>query len=62
MIWRMESLVYIDDHFILGKEARVSALDLSVLRGFGVMDYFRTYGGKPFRLQDHLERFIFSSF
>ena len=57
----MRTLVYIDDHFVDGEEAKVSALDLSVLRGFGVMDYFRTYGGKPFRLREHLERFIFSA-
>lgn len=57
----METLVYIHDQFIEGTKAHVSALDLSVLRGFGVMDYLRTYGGRPFRLKDHLERFIFSA-
>lgn len=57
----MRTLVYINDQFVKGEEAKVSALDLSVLRGFGVMDYFRTYGGKPFRLREHLERFIFSA-
>lgn len=57
----METLVYIHDQFIEGSKAHVSALDLSVLRGFGVMDYLRTYGGRPFRLKDHLERFIFSA-
>ena len=57
----METLVYIHDQFIDGTQAHVSALDLSVLRGFGVMDYLRTYGGRPFRLREHLERFIFSA-
>ena len=54
-------LVYINDQFVESEEAKVSALDLSVLRGFGVMDYLRTYGGRPFRLKEHLERFIFSA-
>ena len=54
-------LVYINDQFVESEEAKVSALDLSVLRGFGVMDYLRTYGGRPFRLKEHLVRFIFSA-
>jgi len=57
----MKTLVYIHDQFIDGKKATISPLDLSVLRGFGVMDYLRTYGGKPFRLKQHLKRFIFSA-
>ncbi|MDJ0651496.1 MAG: aminotransferase class IV [Simkaniaceae bacterium] len=57
----MRTLVYIHDQFVDGTKAHISALDLSVLRGFGVMDYLRTYGGRPFRLKEHLERFIFSA-
>lgn len=44
-----------------GEEATLSPLDLSVLRGFGVVDYLRSYGKEPFRLRDHLERFISSA-
>ncbi len=57
----MDTLVYINDQFLDGKEATISPLDISVLRGFGVMDYFRTYGGNPFKLREHLERFVFSA-
>ncbi|MCP5505355.1 MAG: aminotransferase class IV [Chlamydiales bacterium] len=57
----MKTLVYIHDQFMKGEEATLSPLDLSVLRGFGVMDYLRTYGGEPFRLRAHLERFVFSA-
>ena len=53
--------MYINGQFINGAEAKVSALDLSVLRGFGVMDYLRTYGGIPFCLRAHLERFVASA-
>lgn len=57
----MDALVYINDEFVPGKEAKISALDLSVLRGFGVVDYLRTYGGAPFQLRKHIDRFIASA-
>ncbi len=54
-------LIYLNDQFVSKEEAHVSALDLSILRGYGVMDYLRTYRGRPFRLRAHLERFIASA-
>jgi len=53
----LEEWVYLNDQLIPAAEAKISVLDLSVLRGFGVTDYLRTYGGTPFRLRDHLIRF-----
>ena len=50
------AVCYIDGQFVRGGEARVPARDLAVLRGYGVFDYMRTYGGKVFRLEDHLTR------
>ncbi len=38
-------------------EASVSISDLALLRGYGIFDYLRTYHGRPFRLQDYLDRF-----
>ena len=38
-------------------EARIKINDLGLLRAYSVFDYFRTYNGKPFRIEDHLERF-----
>ena len=53
----MDPIVYIDDQFVPSGEAKISALDLSILRGYGVMDYLRTYQGEPFYLEEHLVRF-----
>lgn len=50
------SIFYIDGAFVRSDEAVIPAADLSVLRGFGAFDYFRTYGGRPFRLARNLER------
>lgn len=38
-------------------EATVSISDLALLRGYGMFDYLRSYHGRPFRLQDYIDRF-----
>ena len=53
----MESFVYIDGRIVPGSEAKISIFDLSVCRGYATFDFMRTYGKRPFRLRDHLERF-----
>jgi len=42
-------------------EAKISVLDIAVLRGFAVFDFLRTYGKEPFRLDDHIDRFFNSA-
>ncbi|MEN9344479.1 MAG: hypothetical protein RLZZ453_1266 [Chlamydiota bacterium] len=54
-------IFYIDGQFVSQENASVSVLDLSVLRGFAVFDYLRTYKGKPFHLDEHLERLRYSA-
>ncbi len=50
------SVFYIDGEYVDADSASVSARDLAILRGFGVFDFLRTYGGLPFQLGAHLRR------
>ena len=53
----MNGWVYIHGKWMREEEATISVLDLSVLRGYGVNDYMRTYGRQFFKLQEHILRF-----
>lgn len=57
----MKSLNYFNNTWVDEKNLKISALDLSVMRGFGIFDYLRTYNNKPFRLNDHIDRFFNSA-
>jgi len=53
-------------HWINGKiveevDALISALDLGLLRGYGVFDYAQCYMGRPFHLRAHIERLFRSA-
>ena len=50
------SVYYINGDFVDANNASISARDLAILRGFGVFDFLRTYGGLPFQLGAHLRR------
>lgn len=54
-------LAYIDGKFLEDKDARISVLDLGLLRGCAVFDYLRTYDRQPFHLWDHLLRLRYSA-
>jgi len=47
---------YIDGRYVPEDEAAISVNDMIVLRGYGAFDFLRTYGGRPFFLQDHVRR------
>ena len=52
----MTDIYYIDGEFVRADRAAVPVDDLAILRGFGVFDFLRTYGGKPVFLRDHVAR------
>jgi len=56
----MPNIHYLNDNWVDDEGLKISAFDLSFLRGFGVFDFLRTYNRKPFRLTDHLDR-LFNS-
>jgi branched-chain amino acid aminotransferase len=49
-------LAILDGHVGPAAEARIDATDEGLLRGDGVFEVIRLYGGRPFALDDHLER------
>jgi D-alanine transaminase/branched-chain amino acid aminotransferase len=51
----------INGEFVLKNEASILISDLSIQRGYGIFDYFRTINYKPVFLEDHLQRFYFSA-
>lgn len=50
------AIYYIDGAFVEAAEAKLPVSDLIILRGYGVFDFLRTYGGKPFHLAEHIRR------
>src|SRR4030042_6036267 len=56
----MMEIHYFDGQWLKSDELKISVFDLSVLRGFGVFDFLRTYHRRPFRLEDHVDR-LFNS-
>ena len=53
----MLSTVYFNGAYLNREDARLHVSDLSILRGYGVFDYFRYADGKPRFIADHLKRF-----
>lgn len=52
----MSLQVYIDGEFFPGEEAKISVFDHGLLYGDGVFEGIRSYKGKVFRLNEHLDR------
>jgi branched-chain amino acid aminotransferase len=47
---------YVDGKFVPADQAMIPVDDLAILRGIGVFDLLRTYGGKPLFLSEHVAR------
>lgn len=55
------SIYYIDGSFVEAEKAVLPVSDLALLRGYGIFDYLRTYGGRPFHLDAHIRRLMNSA-
>lgn len=49
-------IFYIDGEFVPAEKAALPVNDLAIIRGYGVFDFLKTYGGRPFLLAEHLQR------
>ena len=52
----MSLKVYIDGQYYDRKDAKISVFDHGLLYGDGVFEGIRSYGGKVFHLEEHIER------
>ncbi len=53
--------IYLNGKFVYEKKAAISVFDHGLLYGDGVFEGIRVYGGKIFRLEQHLDRLFASS-
>ena len=51
-----ELVVYVDGNFYPASQAKVSVFDHGFLYGDGVFEGIRAYGGRIFRLREHIDR------
>ena len=56
----MNEIFYLNGKLVPRQEAKISLLDYGFLFGFGLYETVRAYGGKPFRLDNHLARLRYS--
>lgn len=52
---------FLNDTFLPAADAALSVNDLSIQRGFGIFDFFKTIRGNPIFLDEHLDRFFNSA-
>lgn len=52
-----EQIVYLEGQYLPMSEAKIPVLDHGVLYGDGIFEGIRAYGGRVFKLAQHMERF-----
>lgn len=53
-----EDLTYLNGTFVAGAAARLPVWDYGIVQGATVTDLVRTFGGRAYRLDEHLDRFL----
>src|SRR4051812_35758342 len=54
-------IAFVNDHFLEEEHAFVGIGDLSIQRGYGIFDFFRTVNYVPLFIDDYIERFFSSA-
>jgi len=54
-------MIFLDGKYVAEEDAKVSVFDHGLLYGDGVFEGIRVYGGKIFRLEQHLDRLFASA-
>ncbi len=57
----MNEYCFLNGEIIPIKDAKVSILDIGILRGYGIFEVLRTYNEKPFLYDQHFDRFTNSA-
>jgi branched-chain amino acid aminotransferase len=52
---------FVNDSLVHADEACLLVGDMAIQRGYGIFDYFKTLGGHPLHLEEHLNRFLYSA-
>ena len=52
---------YLNGQFVPEEKLLISPRDLGFSRGYGVFEYIRTYGGRPYKLKEHIDRLLNSA-
>jgi D-alanine transaminase/branched-chain amino acid aminotransferase len=56
-----ELFAFVNGELLPVSEASLLIVDLSIQRGYGIFDFFKTLGGRPVFLDVHLDRFFHSA-
>lgn len=57
----MKPFCFADGNIVPTESATLHPMDLGLIRGYGIFDFFRTVNYSPLFLQNYLDRFIFSA-
>lgn len=57
----MKKFCFANDTIIEAEKASIHPMDIGLIRGYGIFDFFRTFNYRPLFLNDYLDRFIRSA-